>query len=847
MTSPPNPELQLVDDFVRYTDCNVFLTGKAGTGKTTFLRNLKSKTPKRMIITAPTGVAAINAGGVTLHSFFQMPFGPFVPGSEAYEQSNQRRFNKEKVNIIKSLDLLVIDEISMVRADLLDGVDAVLRRYRRSELPFGGVQLLMIGDLHQLSPVVRDTEWQILRDYYESYYFFSSKALAQTELIPIELKHIYRQSDSRFIDLLNRVRDNKLDEATLRELNGRYQPGFMPGEDEGYITLSTHNRSVDSINEGKLKELQAKTRSFRAEVEGDFPEYNFPSPAVLELKVGAQVMFVRNDSSQEKQYYNGKIGTVTRISNKAVSVHCPGEYSDIVVEPATWDNIKYSLDPQTMEITENKIGKFVQYPLKLAWAITIHKSQGLTFEKAVIDAKAAFAHGQVYVALSRCKTFEGLVLSSPISSSSVKTDQTVRRFVEHAAQNPPSPAKLLAAKVGYQQRLLNECFDFGRLRYRLGRVVGVLLGNAGVVKVIGIEDLRQVEQKAGAEVCVVGENFKRQLSGLFGPDKLPETDPLILERIGKASGYFRKKLETLLATPFQTLRVDTDNKEIAKRVRDGLNELKKEIAVKVAAVKSCASGFSPGGYLRAVSGAEIDFKPGKEKKVPEVEYTAADVGHPELFKAIKEWRAKKAIKENVPHYRILHQSVLIQIAVTLPDNLTDLRKVKGIGKRLAEKYGTELVEMVADYRRKHNITVVALPEPKIAAELKDDVGGEGKGEADGDAASSTGESEPQPSSKGNTKQVSFALFRQGLNIAEIAEQRGFVPSTIESHLAHFVQNGELPVDKLVDPEKRKVIEQKIGELKESPFKEIKMALGDEYSYGEIRLVQSHLRWVSSRG
>ncbi|MDH4318874.1 MAG: helix-turn-helix domain-containing protein, partial [Desulfobulbaceae bacterium] len=607
-------------------------------------------------------------------------------------------------------------------------------------------------------------------------------------------------------------------------------------------------RSVDSINDGKLKELQAKMKSFRAEVEGDFPEYNFPTPAHLELKVGAQVMFVRNDSSHEKLYYNGRIGTVTRIGNKAVSVRCPGDSSDIVVEPATWDNIKYSLDPHSMEITEHKIGKFVQYPLKLAWAITIHKSQGLTFEKAVIDAQAAFAHGQVYVALSRCKTFEGLVLSSPISSTSVKTDQTVRRFVEHASQNPPTPSRLMAAKIGYQQRLLNECFDFGVLRYRLGRVVGILLGNAKVVKVVGIENMRQVEQKAGTEICVVGDNFKRQLNGLFGPDKLPQADPMILERIGKASAYFQEKLQTILDAPFQALRVETDNKEISKRIRDGLNELKKEIAVKVAAVKSCASGFSPGGYLRAVSGAEIDFKPAKEKKIQEVEYTAADVGHPELFKAIKEWRAKKAIKENVPHFRILHQNVLIQIAVTLPDNLTDLCKVKGIGKRLAEKYGAELVEMVADYRRTHNITEVVLPEPKPVINKGENDERDGvKWQTDDNSGLRAGESESRLSSGGNTKQVSFALFQQGLNIAQIAEQRGFVSSTVEGHLAHFVQNGDLPIDKLVDSEKRKIIEQKLTEMKESPFKEIKTALGDDYSYGEIRLVRSHMIWVSSRG
>ena len=267
---PANPELQLADEFVRDTGCNIFLTGKAGTGKTTFLHNLKKKSPKRMIVTAPTGVAAINAGGVTLHSFFQMPFGPFVPGSET---TARHRFSKEKINIIKSLDLLVIDEISMVRADLLDGVDAVLRRYRRSSLPFGGVQLLLIGDLHQLSPVVKDADWRILQQYYDSPYFFSSNTLRQTELITIELQHIYRQEDDHFIGLLNRVRDNNLDQETLSSLNTRHLPGFADADQkaEGYITLCTHNSNADAINASRLQKLAQKTHRFDAEIEGEFP------------------------------------------------------------------------------------------------------------------------------------------------------------------------------------------------------------------------------------------------------------------------------------------------------------------------------------------------------------------------------------------------------------------------------------------------------------------------------------------------------------------------------------------------------------------------------------------------
>ncbi len=438
--SPTNHELQLANDFVQYTGCNIFLTGKAGTGKTTFLHNLHKNTAKRMIITAPTGVAAINAGGVTLHSFFQLSFGPFVPGSETYEHNKQRqfRFSKEKKRIIQSLDLLVIDEISMVRADLLDAVDAALRRYRRNNQPFGGVQLLVIGDLHQLSPVAKQDEWHLLQQYYESAYFFSSKALALTELLTIELKHIYRQSEAGFIKLLNRVRNNRLDESSMEALNRRYIRDFTPGEDQGYITLTTHNLSAESINQNRLQALSKKEYRFNAEISGDFPEHIYPTLATLLLKEGSQVMFVRNDPSAEKLYYNGKIGKITKLSNKSICVVCPGNHNEIVVDPVVWENIKYTLNEETKEIEEDIIGSFKQYPLKLAWAITIHKSQGLTFEKAIIDAKAAFAHGQIYVALSRCKTMEGMVLSSPISSRGIEIDKAIMCFDENAHQNPPS-------------------------------------------------------------------------------------------------------------------------------------------------------------------------------------------------------------------------------------------------------------------------------------------------------------------------------------------------------------------------------------------------------------------------
>ena len=825
MTIPANPELQLADEFVRDTGCNIFLTGKAGTGKTTFLHNLKKKSPKRMVVTAPTGVAAINAGGVTLHSFFQMPFGPFVPGSEA---TARHRFNREKINIIKSLDLLVIDEISMVRADLLDGIDAVLRRYRRSSLPFGGVQLLLIGDLHQLSPVVKDADWRILAQYYDSPFFFSSNTLRQTELITIELQHIYRQEDDHFIELLNRVRDNRMDQDTLASLNIRYQKDFddTGQNSEGYITLCTHNSSADAINAARLQNLSRRIHTFVAEIEGEFPEHSFPTTMTLEVKPQAQVMFVRNDPTPEKRFFNGKIGKITRISGEKIWIKCPDDPDEIMVEPATWENIEYSLDQETLEITEKKIGAFIQYPLKLAWAITIHKSQGLTFDRAIIDAQAAFAHGQVYVALSRCRTLEGMVLSSPLSPRAVKTDNSVLRFVKQANNYVVTTEKLAAAKIRYQQRLLLECFDFKELQVLFSRLISIVDRNPELVIILGAGDLRELRQKTMVEICTVGANFQRQLQGMFTEDVFPAEDPTILERLQKASAYFQEKITAGIGQYVDALEVETDNKEIGRKARKLCKLLQEETAVKLAAVQCCAAGFSSSQYLRAISAAELKTGPKKERK-KEIKITAtyseADIDHPELFQTLREWRAAKAKENNVPHFHILHQKTLIQIVVNLPDTLKELMKIKGIGKKLSERYGEELVAMISEYRQKYDIVDVILP--AAAGDLPDKPAKSGEPEDPGT----------------DTKRLSLELFLQGLTPEQIASQRNLVISTIEGHLAHFVARGELAIDRLLSSVKLRTIAEKLHQMPDKKLSEIKLALGSDYSYGDIKFVQAHLQ------
>jgi len=801
-----NPELQLARDFVQHTRNHIFLTGKAGTGKTTFLHNLKHDTPKRMIVTAPTGVAAINAGGVTLHSFFQLPFGPQVPGSNI----QQRRFTREKINIIKGLDLLVIDEISMVRADLLDCVDAVLRRYKHRERPFGGVQLLMIGDLHQLSPVVKEDEWQLLKPYYDSCYFFSSHALRQTDMVSIELKKIYRQSDADFIELLNRIRDSRLDPATLRTLNARYQPNFQPGRDTEYITLTTHNRKADQINQRQLQALSSKPFSYTASIEGDYPAYSYPTSETLVLKKGAQVMFVRNDVSAEKRYFNGKIGKIVRLDGERIIVRCPDDAQEIPVEPVSWENIKYTLDEKTKDISEEVIGTFTQFPLRLAWSITIHKSQGLTFERAIIDAQAAFSHGQVYVALSRCKTLEGMVLGSPLSPNAVKTDATVAQFVDAAGNNPPTQEQLTAARTVYQQQLLLECFDFQPLASSLRKLSRQVLDNRDLIQSSAIEPMQDVEKQFGAEIGIVAEKFKRQLKSLFQRDIVPEDDPHQQERVQKASRYFTEKLQTELIPWATGFGFETDNKEIGKQINKALQSLRRQLAVKSATLHSCRGGFATGDYLNALARAEIEFRTQPANKQPD-DADATDARHPQLLQALKAWRAAQASAEQVEHYRILHQRILLQIADRLPDTLDALRQIKGVGKATVEKYGAQITAIVSDYCRESAIDPQHPP---------------GK-----PAVKKTGKS---------TRQISYELFLQGKSIQQIADTRGLVPGTIETHLAHFVGAGELDVSELVASEKIELIKQTAKEKGRESLSLIKEHLGESFSYGEIRLVLESL-------
>ncbi len=704
MATITNPQLKLAFDFVQYTGNNIFLTGKAGTGKTTFLHNLKQVSPKRMVVVAPTGVAAINAGGVTIHSFFQLAFGPMIPsgardsiaqnktGSPAFQ-----RFNREKVNILRSLDLLVIDEISMVRADVLDGIDEVLRRFRDRNKPFGGVQLLMIGDLQQLAPVVKDDEWEILKKYYDCMFFFSSQALKKTRYISIELKHIYRQSDNVFIELLNKIRENIVDVDTLNLLNKRHINDFNPADDEGYITLTTHNYQAQQINELKLMSLTAENHSYSAKIEGEFPEYLYPTDSDLSIKEGAQVMFVKNDSSRDKLFYNGKIGVVESIKDKVIFVKSKGDPAPISVGMSEWNNIKYTIDEETKEIHEDVIGTFVQYPLKLAWAITIHKSQGLTFEKAIINANAAFAHGQVYVALSRCKTLDGLVLSTPISLKSIISDSAISEFNTNIEQHPTDEKQLAEARHSYQREIVTELFDFVPINRQLYYCIKILKEHKSSIVGTLYEDFIQIADIIKTEIMEVSDKFHTQLSGLIETNYDLENNEPVQERIKKASVYFESKIQSVVTDALQNVSITTDNKSVRKSVKDSVDRLLNEVTVKSACLSSSAKGFNIKDYMSAKSKALIP-EPEKKKLKIQTEDKAPDkIVHPDLFIRLKAWRNTVAKEQNLPHYMILPQKTMIGLVAYLPTTLPDLKTIKGIGKKISEKYGKDIIDIIDQY------------------------------------------------------------------------------------------------------------------------------------------------------
>lgn len=606
-----NSELRHAWDFVEHTGISIFLTGKAGTGKTTFLRTFKEKSSKRSIIVAPTGVAAINAGGMTIHSFFQLPLSPFVP---EVNFKNRFDYSKEKRKIIRTLDLLIIEEISMVRSDVLDAIDSVLRRFKEHEKPFGGVQLLMIGDLQQLTPVVTPEDEVILQRYYDTSYFFGSKALRSISYVTIELTHVYRQQDEEFITLLNNIREGEVSETDLKKLNERFNPNFEPEVGSDYIRLTTHNKMAESYNEVQLHNLPSKACTFIAEADGNFPEYNYPADFKLTLKRGAQVMFIRNDNNG--RYYNGRIGHVTHIDNEKILVLCPGDDKEIEVQQETWENTKYSLNEKTKQIEAEVQGTFKQYPLRLAWAITIHKSQGLTFEHAIIDAQSSFAAGQVYVALSRCKTLEGLILASPISSSAIINDNQVMNYISHQTEEAEkSIAALPTLKAEYYRQLLLELFSFTDLKACEDALYRVLTEYFyKYPKIITLHKMAIID--LDERIMSISLKWKGIICNMT-TDQLHEDD--FLQRMKKGALYFHSQLTEIFSHLLDmTKGVQSNNKIAYKRFDNNYADLLQTYVVKHELLgRIMEKGFSINSYLTAKQEAilnSLEEKTGRNRK-----------------------------------------------------------------------------------------------------------------------------------------------------------------------------------------------------------------------------------------
>jgi len=803
-----NQKLQFVEELVLHTSAHIFLTGRAGTGKTTFLKSLPGKTYKRMVVVAPTGVAAINAGGQTIHSFFQLPLGPQIPEDSSVGMSRGgatmqfQKLRREKLRMMRSLDLLIIDEISMVRADVLDAVDAVLRRARRNAKPFGGVQVLMIGDVHQLAPVAKPEEWEVLSPYYKTVYFFGSHVLQQTDYLCVELDHIYRQHDDDFIQILNKVRDNQMDADCIRLLNSRYDPDFKATD--GYITLTTHNAQADEINNSRLAAIKNKSFVFKAEVSGIFPASIFPTKDELELKIGAQVMFVKNDPSPEKAYYNGKIGLITDYDEKEKNVVVTCGKERITVPMNTWPNFEYVLNEETQKIEEKEIGQFSQIPLRLAWAVTIHKSQGLTFDKLIVDAHQAFAHGQVYVALSRCTTLNGLVLKTRLSPDTLVNDYMVNSFLNQMPEKEPSQEKVDTLRQAFELDTLLESIDFLEIFRTIGRISQLVHANIPLFDAPTIQELSQRYELIRKEIIDVAIKFDAQIRQLHAK-ALYDDNPPLQERMKAAAAYFQEHILQHYDA-IQKLTFKTDNKAVNDLLKDYLGQLQETIAVKTGCLESFKGGLSLSEYykLKASKLLEVEKqqRPNKLRDYPSE--------RKDLYGILRSWRDDVAEEADVELYAVIPNKTLKAIAEAKPLTKSALRKVEGMGPKRMSAFADELLTIVRKYVGTDVSTVEEEPEE---------------------------EPKPKTSRKiGETYEITRDMFEKGMNVEEIAAERQLALSTIYGHLSRFVANGIYPANKFVPQEKCDIIKEYFTEVDDTSLSEARNVLGDDFSYGELRIV-----------
>ncbi|MCQ2261221.1 MAG: AAA family ATPase [Bacteroidales bacterium] len=808
-----NPQIELAEKYVMETGVSVFLTGKAGTGKTTFLHHIVEHCSKRNVVLAPTGVAAVNAGGVTIHSFFQLPFCPYLPDipelvTEYQMPEEKKSLRKSKVDIIRTLELLIIDEISMVRADLLDAIDATLRRYRHSSRPFGGVQLLMIGDVQQLAPVVTEEERPYMDRVYPSPFFFHSKALQRMRYITIQLTTIYRQQDPLFVSLLNNIRDNHDIEETIAKLNERVaQPQsekhrfklFKKSQQEP-ILLTTHNYQADRVNQQRMQELKGESRTFEAVVSGNFPDSAIPTERSLEMKVGAQVMFVKNDSSGKHRYFNGKIGTVKGFEE---ALGEDGEMHDVIVVAdeederinvthEVWENIKYEIDASDNQIKQIVDGTFSQYPLKTAWAVTIHKAQGLTFDRVQVNASEAFTYGQVYVALSRCRTLEGLTLLAPLSTRNVFDSHDIDQF--NGSLTPPDEAErqLDGYRIQYYYDVLFELFDFSAIQHETEQLERLYQNALRSTYPMQASVLTSLTGNEVANIVSVAERFHRQLSAI-GQGDPASAKALMDERIGKAAPYFIQQITDVDKVVKPLLGVDVDNKETEKRLKEIAERYRNAVSLKLTVLNLVAKeGFSIKGYQKAKADAALE-KPKKESGERKSEEVYTDVSNPKLIPILTKWRRNLSHEMQLPAYTIITQKSLLAIADKLPRDKKSLLKIPGLGAAKVDKYGADIIQIVEDY-------------------------------CEGQAA------------KVPLWHRAAQLYAEGKSIEDIGGMLLRANSTVEGYLLTAVENGVLDPDLLLSSEEQDEIVTFLLETgKKAALKSVYEHFQGRYSYLKLRV------------
>lgn len=794
---------RLAEEFSERTNRCLFITGKAGTGKTTFLKRLREVSPKNIAVVAPTGVAAINAGGMTIHSFFQLPIRTLLPTPQSNRQIfAEQRLTQRKRQMLYHLEMLVIDEISMVRADVLDAIDAVLRHYRyRRDVPFGGVQVVMIGDLMQLQPVVNGDEQDVLERYYEGPYFFQSKVMQEVKPVYIELDHVFRQQNADFVRILNEVRENSLSAQSRAMLAARYMPGTPALQDDDFhITLTTHNQQADDLNHRRLAELDGREYTFKAEVKKNFPESSYPTEETLTLKEGARVMFIRNDDQKPRRFYNGKLGIVANIGDNAIIISC--EDGEIEVEPMTWENIRYKENAQSGKIEEELLGTFKQYPLRLAWAITIHKSQGLTFDKVIIDAARAFAAGQVYVALSRCRTLEGIILSSPLQQVSLGNDRQVLNYVSSQPTIEQSAAILGSATKEYQLQLFSGIYDVNNLLTMVEQL------QRHVAKCVSFNEetqpfLDELKRQI-LEMADVSDKFQKQLTKIIYSDRndiyascdadgdVRAPSGYLQHRMTAAAGYFAPKF-LMLAVKVSGHPCRCKNKTDASDFDTIINDLYLMLAQKAALMQAVAKEPTTDAYLTTKSKfvvtpmqtQSVFGKPVKNKtKEAKVANSNEQQEDKKLFERLRQLRLL------IAKYKYLKESYTPrQDAVIVSDT------------------GLSHLQTQTDNRENHNSKLKLKKEPKAS-----------------------------------TYELTFQLYKDGKTPEQIAEIRGLTLGTIFNHLTQYVEQGQISIQNLVSQDIiNKIHETQTNNPDFTSMKEFYEAMDESVPYHYLRLVLKHLK------